>query len=142
MFTPTSPPLRLPPFSTQSDRRGWTQAANKTRIRRESTHILGCSEKVSEHAQSRPHPLTHVFSFITPLTPSFLPSFPLFVSLTPVFPLSSSALSFQNTHNGASRNYSFCRGCSANSQCHLHTSPTYLDPMSFPVMIMKCVPSQ
>lgn len=40
--------LPLPP---QSDRHGWTQAANKTRIKRVSTHQAAAG-KVREHAQS------------------------------------------------------------------------------------------
>lgn len=144
-----SPP-RLLPLPTQSDQHGRTQAANKTRIRRVSTHTLGCSEKVSEHAQSRPPPLTHFFSFITPFCLSFLPSFSrsLFISFTPVFS-PSSASSFQtprpvsSRHNGASRNYSFCWGSSEkNLNAPCSPPPHTWGPVSCPVMIMKCAPSQ
>lgn len=34
-------------------------------------HTLGCSEKVSEHAQSRPAPFTNVFSSFFFASPSF-----------------------------------------------------------------------
>lgn len=65
--------------------------------------------------------------FIILLSLSFLPSFTLFHFLLCLYPPLAS--SFQNpvssSHKGASRNYSFCRGSSANSQYLMPTAPLF-----------------
>lgn len=72
--------MRLPPTSLplppQSDQHGRTQAANKTGIKRVSTHQAAAG-KVREHAQSCLAPF-HKLLFIILLGCSFLPSSTLF----------------------------------------------------------------
>lgn len=103
----------------QSDQHGWTQAANKTRIRRVSTHT-GLQRKSS---RTRPIPpcSLHKLLFIILLGLSFLPSFPRFHPLRCAYPPSPQPVS--SPHKGASRNYSFCWASSENSQCLLPTAP-------------------
>lgn len=105
-------------------------------------HTLGCSEKVSEHAQSRPAPFTNFFSFFSV---SFPPSFTLFHLPPCLYP--SFASSFQSphpvssSHNRASRNYSVCR----SSLQIPNASPIILWILwvfFFAALIMKCAPSQ
>lgn len=109
-------------------------------------HTLGCSKKVSEHAQSRPAPFTNFFSSFFSVSHSFHLSLYFTGSHVYILPF---ALSFQSphavssSHNVASRNYSFCWSSSANSQCPLPTSPFIPWLLCFfAVMIMTCAPPQ
>lgn len=92
-------------------------------------HTLGCSEKVSEHAPIPPCSL-HKLLFIILLCLSFLPSFTLFHLLPCLYP--SFASSFHgphpvsSSHNGACRNYSFCRSSLTKFPMPLAHLPSFI----------------
>lgn len=87
---PPTPPSSLSSLPTQSDQHGWTQAANKTRIRRVSTHT-GLKRKKNFLNTPRSHPAAvHKLLFIALLS-SLVPAIFHFSSLAPVclYPLLS-----------------------------------------------------
>lgn len=81
MFAPSAPPLALPP---QSEHRGRTQTANKTGIRRVSTHSRLQQKKFPDTPRPPPPPFFFhkLLSLFILLSGSFLPSFH-FIPLCP-----------------------------------------------------------